>query len=212
MGELIEFFFDFMSPYSYLAHQQVPALAVRFARPLVYRVIDLGEVKRLTGNVGPSTRQMPLKLRYARTDMKRWADRIGVPIVAPESNDSTRLNCGVFYAAERDQLMPYVDCVWDRTWGRGAPMDATTLREVATAMGWDVEDFVTFTGSDAAIRRYREQTQDAHERGVFGVPTLMTGGEMWWGNDRLDFVEDYLEAAARPEAARRGIQPSAMCK
>ena len=66
------------------------------------------------------------------------------------------------------------------------------MRAVAADMGWDADDYLAFTVSVQAEARYQAATKAAHERGVFGVPTMIIGEEMWWGNDRLDFVEEYL--------------------
>jgi 2-hydroxychromene-2-carboxylate isomerase len=63
-------------------------------------------------------------------------------------------------------------------------------------MGWAPDDFVAFVRSEDSRTRYQQSTQQAHARGVFGVPTMIVGGEMWWGNDRLDFLEEFLQARA----------------
>jgi 2-hydroxychromene-2-carboxylate isomerase len=72
-----------------------------------------------------------------------------------------------------------------------------TFRAVARALGWNEEAFLAYTDSAAAIALYESATEAAHARGVFGVPTMMIADEMWWGNDRIDFLEERLEELAR---------------
>jgi 2-hydroxychromene-2-carboxylate isomerase len=198
MQPAIDFYFDFISPFSYLAHQRLPELAARFGYALDYRVADLAMLKRLAGNTAPRMVDMPLKLSYSRVDQKRWADRYGVPITPPPgSHDSSWLNRGAFYAADRNQTPAYVGAVWLRMRRDGRDLaEESTWREIAKDLGWTPDDFVAFVRSEDSQTRYRQSTQQAHARGVFGVPTMMLGGEMWWGNDRLDFLEEFLKVRA----------------
>lgn len=197
MSRSIEFYFDFISPFSYLAHQRVPDLAARYGYTLDYRVADLAGLKRLAGNTAPRVTTMPLKLRYSRVDQKRWADRYGVPIKPPAgSHDSSWLNRGALYAADRGRSSDYVTNVWSKLRSDGRDMvDEALWRDIAQELGWAADEFVSFVRSDDSLSRYQAATRQAHERGVFGVPTMLIGEEMWWGNDRLDFLEEHLKAA-----------------
>ena len=193
----IGFYFDFISPYSYLAYQRLPELARRYGYEVDYYVADLASLKQLAGNTSPRMVQMPLKLHYSRIDQQRWAQRYGVPITPPPgSHDSSWLNRGTFYAADRNQCPSYIKAVWTSMRRDGRDLaEESTWRDVAAELGWAAEEFVDFVRSDASLNRYRQASQEAHERGVFGVPTMIVGTEMWWGNDRLDFLEEHLQAA-----------------
>ena len=201
----IDFYFDFISPFSYLAHQRLPRLAARFGYGLDYHVADLAKLKRLAGNTAPRMVDMPLKLRYSRIDQQRWAGRYGVPITPPAgSHDSSWLNRGIFFAATKKQAADYVTAVWTRMRRDGRDLaQESTWREVAQDLGWNADEFVGAICSAESLTRYEQASQEAHERGVFGVPTMLIGNEMWWGNDRLDFLEDYLTAQAQPGAPAR---------
>ncbi len=195
MSGVIDFYFDFISPFSYLAHCRLPAIAARHGREIVYHVADLAVLKLEGGNTGPTTRDMPLKLRYSGADQQRWAARYGVTIKRPSAYGPNRLNEGVFWAADHGAIAEYVTATWRRLWGEGGDMtDEALMRSVAAELGWEVGAFLAFTESSEAETRYRASTRDAHQRGVFGVPTMMIGEEMWWGNDRLEFMEEYLTA------------------
>ena len=195
MAGIIDFHFDFISPFSYLAHCRLPEIAARHGRDIAYHPVDLAVLKLEGGNTGPTTREMPLKLRYSGFDQQRWASRYGVTIKRPSGygDGPHRLNKGAFMAADRGVTGEYVTAVWRRLWGVGGDMgDAALMRDVAGELGWDAGEYLAFTESDDAEARYRASTRAAHERGVFGVPTMMIGDEMWWGNDRLDFMEEFL--------------------
>jgi 2-hydroxychromene-2-carboxylate isomerase len=202
MARTLDFYFDFISPYSYLAHQRVPEIASRFGYELAYKPVDLKTAKLLAGNTAPRTVDIPLKIRYSRVDQQRWAKRLGVPIQSPRgSHDSARLNRGTFYAEARGRARDFVTSAWRLVRGEGNGVaEEATFRAVARALGWNEEEFLAYTDSPAAIALYEEATKAAHARGVFGVPTMMIGDEMWWGNDRLDFLEERLTELAHRDA------------
>jgi 2-hydroxychromene-2-carboxylate isomerase len=193
MRQTVDFYFDFMSPYAYLAHHRLVGMTRRLGWGVDYRPVDLAQAKLAVGNTGPANREMPIKHRYLRIDLKRWADLYSVPFVPPASYGAERVNRGAFYAIDRNCAEAYVTLAWHRIWGEGVAMDSDELlREVGRSMGWDVEDLVRYTESEAAIQRLRASNGAATQRGVFGVPTMAIGDEIWWGNDRMDFVETHM--------------------
>jgi 2-hydroxychromene-2-carboxylate isomerase len=201
MTGTIDFDFDFISPFSYLAFQRLPGLAARYGRGVACHVINLAEAKLLGGNTGPTSRDQPLKRRYNQKDKERWARRYGVPIENPKSYDPNRINKGTFFADDRNATHAYVACAWRKVWGEGGDMaDERLLADVAGHCGWNVAAFLDFTLSREADDRYRAATLAAHQTGVFGVPMMVIGEEMWWGNDRLDFLEEFLRATAAASA------------
>lgn len=192
----IDFYFDFMSPYSYLAHCRLPALAQKYGCEIVYKPIDLKAAKLAAGNTGPATAQMPVKLRYAIADLTRWKNRYQIPLAFANTPPlSERANKGVYYALEKGQAEPYVNALWDATFGVGGDFNSDELLGgVASQLGWEPKEFLQFIDSDMAAELYDKGNKEAQERGVFGAPIMMVGDEMWWGNDRLDFLEEYLAA------------------
>lgn len=191
----IEFFFDLMSPYAYLAHCRLPALAEKYGYGITYKPIDLKAAKLAAGNTGPSTAQMPAKLRYAIADLTRWAQKYDVPFSLAMSGPPMpeRANKGAFYALGKGQERDYVARLWAATFGAGGDVNSDALlSDVARQMGWSPEVFLEFIRSDKAARLYDELNKEAHARGVFGVPTMIVDDQMWWGNDRLALLEEYL--------------------
>ncbi len=192
---VIDFYFDFMSPFAYLAHTQLPALAARYAFQIAYHAIDLPAAKLAAGNTAPPNISIPVKLRYLVADMQRWARRYDVPLVFPKTLKSERLNRGLYFAADHGRTEDYVRAAWLPTWGQGGDMgDEILISGVARSMGWNPAEFLRFTESSEAHERYLLDNRDAHARGVFGAPTMMVGEQMWWGNDRLGFLEEHLAA------------------
>ena len=189
----MDFYFDFLSPFAYLAHDRVCALAREYGRKLTYIPIDMPAAKLAAGNTGPSNRNMPVKLRYLMTDIDRWAKRVNLPVSFPASLDSHRMNAGTFYALDRGLGEEYVREGFHLGWGSGGDMGSDeTLTRLAEIMGWSPAEFVEYAGASKALPEYVVSNRQAVEKGVFGVPTIIVDDQMWWGNDRLDFVEEYL--------------------
>jgi len=192
----IDFYFDFLSPYSYLAHCQLPELADKYGYSITYKPIDLKAAKLAAGNTGPATVQMPVKLRYAMADLTRWARKYGAPLAFGKAPPVTeRMNKGTFFAIGKGQARDYVKTAWLATFGTGGDFNSDELlSDVARQLGWSPDEFLAFLQSDTAQRLYEAGNKEAQGRGVFGAPIMMVGDEMWWGNDRLDFLEEYLAA------------------
>ena len=183
---MIHFYFDFLSPYAYLAHCRLQRTDLH-GHSLAYHPVDLAWIKLKAGNTGPSTREMPLKLAYARTDLQRWARQYQVQLIPLRSYASGRINRGTFFAIDRKMGADYVRSAWHSVYGQGRDMSSDeTLYDIARSLAWDAETFLAFVQSEEATTRLEESNVSAHEQGVFGVPTMMCGKDIWWGNDRID--------------------------
>ncbi|ABS65247.1 DSBA oxidoreductase [Parvibaculum lavamentivorans DS-1] len=197
MTRTVEFYFDYPSPYTYLAHEQMKSLGA----PVVYRPMHILSVMKLVGNI-PSP-ACPPKGRYAGMDAARWAKRLGIPMATNAEFwtallagklDGKLLTRGAMAAQELGLAGAYNDAIFNAVW--------KTPRDIVTAEGRDA------VLADAGIagkgiwetaetpefhERLETETKAAAERGVFGTPTFFVGDEIFFGNDRLDFVR---EAAA----------------
>lgn len=199
---ILELFFDLASPYAYLAVMRMAAHPR--ASEVRWHPLDGEQVRRAAGNVGPSLRHTPAKLRYVRQDVARWARRAGVPF-SPQAPcaPAPRLNRGTFYAMDRGCAPRYLQLVARRIWGDAADPDAEDmLRSAATDMDWDVREFMAFVGSPQARERSAGSFARARQAGVFGVPTAVVGERLWWGNDRLQLAEAAWLAAPIEEVHR----------
>lgn len=192
-GKQIDFYFDFMSPFAYLARGRIVKIAHQYDCELVYIPIDISQAKKAAGNTGPSNREMPVKLNYLMKDIGRWAAIDKLPVNFPASLDSYRMNLGTFFAIDKNQVETYVANCFDIGWGQGADIGSDeTLITVVNAMGWPHDEFFQALESIELKLRYQAANERAQTQGVFGVPTFMIEGEMWWGNDRLHFLETFV--------------------
>lgn len=196
----IDFYFDLVSPFAYLAFQQIGELAARHGRSVRYRAIDLAAVKHAAGNSGPSNRDIPPKFAYLKEDLHRWAAILGVPFSFPPpgpvpagARDSSLAQRGVYFAAMHGKTCDYMGAVWRQTWGRGGLIGAPDVLDRALdETGLPRQSFWEYVASDAAAVAYAAETERASAAGVFGVPTMVVHGAMFWGNDRLAMLERFL--------------------
>ena len=194
----IDFYLDFISPFAYLASFRLPAIARNAGASIAYHAIDLTAAKRAAGNTGPANREIPPKIRYLMTDLRRWAKRYGVPLVPPSGFDSNAANRGLLWARDEGREDAYVRAVFDAIWGRGGnPADLGVLRSAIEAAGLSGDAFERAVHSGELDARYQEENRQAQAQGVFGVPIFLVGDEMFWGNDRLDFLEEFLRDPSR---------------
>jgi len=191
----LEFFYDFTSPYTYLAASRVEAVAARAGATVRWRPFVLGGVFKATGNHAPL--EIPAKGRHMLVDLDRWARRLGVPLHFPKAfpvPSVLALRCAL--AAEgQGKLVPFSQAVFRAAWADEQDIASPdVLAGLADDVGLDGASVVAAApGFKEALIR---QTSEAVERGAFGAPTFFVGQELFTKNDRLDFVEEALRAAA----------------
>jgi 2-hydroxychromene-2-carboxylate isomerase len=190
MARTLEFYFDYGSPYSYLADTQVAAIAERTGATLVRKPMLLGGVFKATGNASPMT--VPAKSKWASTDMPMWAKHYGVPFrVNPHFPVNTLALMRGAAAAEIDGLFGrYHPAIYKAMWVDGRNLnDINEIAAVLTAAGLDAATFGKRIQDQDVKDRLKTTTDEAVTRGVFGAPTCFVDSTMFFGNDRLPFVE-----------------------
>jgi 2-hydroxychromene-2-carboxylate isomerase len=195
----IEFFFDFGSPTTYLAHTQLPQLARAAGAELVYRPMLLGGVFKATGNASPVA--VPAKGRWMGADMARFAKRYGVPFAFnphfPINTLTLMRGAAGLQLRQPDKFGGYVNAVFDAMWVHPRNLgDAAEVAAVVAAAGVAPEAFMALVADAEVKAALVASTEEAVARGVFGAPTCFVGQDMFFGQDRLDFVR---EALAAPE-------------
>jgi 2-hydroxychromene-2-carboxylate isomerase len=195
MATELEFFFDYGSPFSYLADSQLKGLAARTGARIIYRPMLLGGVFKETGNSSPIT--IEAKRKYSNIDLERWAKHYGVPALhnAYFPINTIRLMRGAI-AAERLGVFPAYHCaMYDAFWRDGLNLgDTAIVREALARAGLDPGRIAATSEEHAVKDALRASTEEAVARGAFGAPTFFVGDQMFWGNDRLMFVEEALRA------------------
>ncbi|TXL75373.1 2-hydroxychromene-2-carboxylate isomerase [Vineibacter terrae] len=198
MARQIEFYFDFPSPYSYLATTQFPALMSATGAEIVYRPFRILELMKMVGN-RPTTIECKNKGKYAGLDIGRWAARYKVPFQRNpglRSMDFAQLGRGALVAIEAGRGGDYVGAVYRALWAGDADIaDRPALAAVLDRAGFDGEALLKQADAPDYVGRLDQATEAAAGRGVFGSPTFFVGDQMFFGNDRLDFVTDAAKAA-----------------
>ncbi|MEJ8811776.1 2-hydroxychromene-2-carboxylate isomerase [Variovorax ureilyticus] len=197
MTKPVEFYFDFGSPASYLAYTQLPRLCAEAGAELVWKPMLLGGVFQATGNHSPAT--IPAKGPYMMKDLARFARRYGVPF---QFNPHFPINTLLLMRGavgmqmhEPARFAAYVDAIYRAMWVQPRNLnDPATVGAVLQEAGFDAAKMLALANAQDVKDRLKAATQEAVERGVFGAPTMFVGQQMFWGQDRLDFVREALDA------------------
>jgi len=199
MTRTVEFYFDFPSPYSYLAHTQVPKIAAEHGATVIYHPFRILELMPIVGN-RPTTIECKNKGKYAGADLQRWTKRYDVEFSRnpySKSFDFAELDRGALVAIEDGRSAEYVTTVFAAIWGRPADLSQrSVLIDILERAGFDAPRLVERANAEDIIARLDTETKAAAERGVFGAPTMFVGEQMFFGNDRLDFVAEALRSPA----------------
>jgi len=195
MTQSVDLFYDFRSPYSYLAFTQLQAMGVDIA----FHPMKILTVMERVGNV-PTTITCASKGRYARMDLARWAGRYGITLNPSDmrQNDGDACSRAVLSASPHDRAAVTL-ALYRAIWSEGKTL-ASAAEVVAAVADAGIDTTAIAAGIDApeTVAQLDANTDEAVERGVFGSPSIFVGDTMFFGNDRIDFVR---EALAQKEAA-----------
>jgi 2-hydroxychromene-2-carboxylate isomerase len=196
MPKTIDFYFDFSSPYSYLASEQIDALAARYGRTVDYRPVLLGAVFKTSGGV-PLTEGYGPKAEYSKHDFARSARYAGIPYRPP-----TRFPVGAVAAARAvlwlqhhapDQATPFIHAIFRAYFVEDRDIsDTAVVGAVASSVGIDTEALAAGVQQPAIKDLLKQRVDEAVAFGMFGAPTIVVDGERFWGNDRLPQIERWL--------------------
>ncbi len=197
MAKTFDFYFDFGSLASYLAHTQLPKICADTGASVNLLPMLLGGVFQATGNASPMS--VPAKGRYVYTDMKRFADGYGVPLNMnphfPIITTTLMRGATALQMRSDAQLQTYMDAIYQAIW-----VDAQNMNEPAVVgavlaqAGFDPVALVAMANEQTVKDQLKSVTMRAVERGVFGAPTFFVGEQMFWGQDRIEFVKTALRA------------------
>ena len=197
MTASFDFYFDFGSLASYLAHTQLPRISAETgAKPQMYPML-LGGVFQATGNASPMA--VPAKGRYVFIDMKRFADAYGVPLVMNPHFPiitTTLMRAATALQVQGDEAFQrYMDAIYRAIWVEALNMnDPGVVSEVLSRAGFDPAAVLAMANEQVTKDKLKAVTMTAVERGVFGAPTFFIGDHMYWGQDRIEQVIQALKA------------------
>lgn len=195
MTKTVEFYFDLGSPTTYLAHTQLAKICADTQSELIYIPMLLGGVFKATGNASPAV--IPAKGRYMFQDLDRFAKRYGVQL---RFNPHFPINTLILMRAvtgiqlhQPQRFAEFVDCLFRALWVEGRNLnDPQTIAAVMTENGFDPEEVLALSNDESVKAKLKENTEAAIKRGVFGAPSMFIGDQLFFGQDRLDFVEEAL--------------------
>lgn len=195
MNKTLEFFFDLGSPTTYLAYTQLPGICAETGSQLVYQPILLGGIFKATGNASPIT--IPAKGRYMLQDLARYAKRYGVPL---KFNPHFPINTLTLMRAvtgiqlrQPERFIDFIDCLFRALWVDGRNLgDPAVVAAVLAEHGFDPAQVLELAQDEAVKNALKHKTEEAIARGVFGAPSLFVGQQLFFGQDRLDFVREAL--------------------
>ena len=191
MAEPIDFYFDFSSPYGYLASTEIDALAARHGRSVIWRPFVLGAAFKLTGQ--RALTEQPLRGDYARRDFARSARLLGVPLEMPEPFPFFALAASraCYWVEAPSQAKALAKALYHTAFGGGRDITPVpVVAEIARGLGLEgLEQGLEQPATKAALR---DATDQALARGVFGSPFFFVDGEPFWGHDRLGQLDRWL--------------------
>lgn len=193
----VEFHFDLGSPNAYLAHRVIPAIAARTGARFRYVPVLLGGVFKATGNRSPieAYAGVPAKLTYQRLEMERFIRRHGIAFTRNPffPVNTLQLMRGAVAAEMEGKLAAYVEAGFHHMWEAPKKMDdPAVLRAALDSSGLDGGHWMERMGAAEVKERLVRNTAESVARGCFGSPTFFVGGEMYFGKDRLDEVEEAI--------------------
>jgi 2-hydroxychromene-2-carboxylate isomerase len=194
MSKVLEFYFDFGSPTTYLAHKRLQQLSAQYDLKVQYVPMLLGGVFKATGNTTPVA--VPAKGKYMlESDLPRFAKRYGVTLNFNPHFPINTLNLmrGAIAAQRLGCFDAYVDAVYDAVWVEGKNMgEPEVVASLLAEKGLDADALMNLSQDPEVKAELVQNTDAAVERGAFGAPTMYMDGQMYFGQDRLDFVEEAL--------------------
>ncbi len=194
MTRRVEFWFDFSCPYAYVASTRIEAVARRVGAELDVRPMLLGGVFRARGTPqNLSATLNPAKAVHNMHDMRRQAQQADVPLHMPPGHPLRTVEALRCLLAVGPPFMPLAHRFYRAYWALGQDIgQGEVVAAILTEAGLDAGAVRERAASDAIKDELRRRTDEAVERGIFGVPTCFVGDELFWGQDRLDMVEAAL--------------------
>ncbi len=195
MSKQVDFYFDYGSPASYLAHTQLPSIVKRTGATVNYKPILLGGIFMATGNKSPV--EIPQKKNWMTQDLQNFARQYGVPLRWNQyfPINTLALMRGAIFAQRENFLLPYSDAIFKAIWVDDLNMgDPQQIGSVLKSAGLDAGNIFAAVGDPVIKDALKDATNIAVERGAFGAPTFFVGEQMFFGQDRLNFVEKALNS------------------
>jgi 2-hydroxychromene-2-carboxylate isomerase len=189
--KVIEFWYDFASPYSWMAAERIEALAGAAGIGVRWRPFVIGPILRLRpDNPSPVQNAPPAQRAYRRRDVERLCATCGLPLRWPSSYPRNGLLAARLARAAPDDIRPALSrAIYRANFADDREIsDATIIGDVLAAAGLDADALLAAALADSNKRGLIADVDEAVARGIFGAPSIVVGNELFWGNDRLELA------------------------
>lgn len=199
MSKTVQYFFAPQSPWSYLGHERLVAIAKAKGAQIELKPFDLGKVFNVSGGL-PLAKRAPQRQAYRLVELARWSRHLGLPLnpqpkffpVPPEA--AARMIIAARTSLGADTALTLTGAIMRALWAEERNIsDEDTLAQIADACGLDGRMMIKSAQTAGVQEQYDRNTDEAIAANIFGVPWYVIDGEAFWGQDRLDFVERALD-------------------
>jgi len=185
----LEFYFDFISPYSFLAHKQIRKIENKEGIKIIYKPVLLGGLHNLHGIKAPAF--IPAKAKHMVRDCKLIAEKNNIRFKFNSYFPIRSLNLmrGVLVAEEDNVKKYYIDNIFNTIWQDGLNMnDTIVIQKILQNLNINPKTFSLRSTSSLIKDLLRKKTNEAYEKGIFGAPTFVVNNKIFWGQDRIEFA------------------------
>ncbi len=189
MIKSFEFYFDFVSPYSFLAHKEIKNIEKKNLIKIKYKPILLGGLHNLHGIKAPAF--IPAKAKHMIRDCKLIAEKNKIKFKFNSYFPIRSLNLmrGVIVAEEDNIKEYYIDNIFSAIWQDGLNLnDENVLQKILKNLNINPKTFLLRSTSSSIKDSLKKRTSEAYEKGVFGAPTFISNNKIFWGQDRIEFA------------------------
>ena len=189
MIKSFDFFFDFISPYSYLAHKQIRNIEQQYKIKINYMPILLGGLLSLAEIKAPAL--IPAKAKFMIKDCKLFAEKFNFKFKFNSYFPIQSLNLmrGVLVSEKKNSSKSYIDKFFDACWGDGVNLnDQKIVDRILEDLNYNLENFKLEISKQDIKDELKMRTKDAFLKGIFGAPSFIINNKIFWGQDRLEFV------------------------
>ncbi len=189
MIKAFDFYFDFVSPYSFLAHKEINKIEKKNSIKIKYKPILLGGLHNLHGIKAPAF--IPAKAKHMIRDCKLIAEKNKIKFKFNSYFPIRSLNLmrGVLVAEEDNFKSYYIDSIFSAIWQDGLNMnDENIIQKILKNLNVNPKTFLLRIGSSSIKESLRNKTNEAYEKGIFGAPSFVSNNKIFWGQDRIEFA------------------------
>ena len=194
MPATIDYYFATISPFAYLGFERFTAIAAKYHATVAVKPINLGDVFPISGGL-PLSKRAPQRQAYRLVELQRWAKFLGKPMNIQPKFFPVNGDLAAYWILAAGELgnahaLNLAGAVGRAIWEQERNIaDSTTMEAIAGEAGLSAASLATRAQAPEIAEKYVALTQEAIALGIFGAPTYVVAGELFWGQDRLDFLD-----------------------